>query len=413
MHLRSKVSLLLVMPVLVALGLMAPAHAAGPDQHGGPIIRAPHFSAGLRASTARPSVVTGTESNTYVTKTGTDAGSCPHAAPCATITYAESQTASGGTIHIADGTYNQSADLTQPVHLAGASQSGVIIDGTNVDYTSLGYYGLIAIGNTSGAAGTIAISDLTVTHPYITAYEASLDQYPIDIANFDTQSGDTVTVTGVTFGPAQDEADFPGFGYYSLNAVSTTKVESDKASGMYAGYFVEGSGGSSLFTDDTASKLVGDTYGSTYYPAVGIFGLADTSANLAVTASDNTFTGYNGWGIQGEAGYAAGNCTANVCTGGLTLDTDNNCFNLTAAPAGSGVAAITASASENDSLTGVFTDSSGEVASPDQTVSVLSTGGTVNVTDSSNTINDTNSGSCPGQGHGHRHRHGKGWFPWW
>jgi hypothetical protein len=176
---------------------------------------------------------------------------------------------------------------------------------------------------------------------------------------------------------------------------------------MYAGYFVEGSGGPSQFTQDTASNLVGDTSGSTYYPAIGIYGLADSSANLSLTVSNGLFTGYNGWGIQGEAGYAAGNCTANVCTGGLTLDTSNNCFDLTAAPAGLGVAAITASASENDSLTGDFTSSSGEVASPDLAVSVLSTGGTLNVTDSSNTINDTPGATCSGQGQGHGHGHGR------
>ena len=388
MDLRVKVSLLPVLPLLAVLALATSASAA--STHQAPLIRVPHFTSSTRASTVQPSAVTGTESSTYVTTKGTDAGTCQKAAPCATITYAESQTASGGTIHIAAGTYHQSANLTQPVHLLGASESKVIINGSNVDYTADGYFGVLAVNNTSGTAGTIAISNLTVTHPFITAAEANLDQSPIDVANFDQQSGDAVNVNAVTFGPAQDEADFPGIGYYSLNAQSTTEAEKDSASGMYEAYFTEGSGGSTKFVNDTASKLAGDTYQGTYYPAVGVFALSDTEGSLSTTANYGSYTGYNGWGIVGEAGYANGNCTSpNVCTGGLTLDTTHNTFSLTAAPAGSGVAAIQAVADANDSLTGAFSYSSGQVASPDATVSVVNDGGTVSVTDTHNTIKIT------------------------
>jgi hypothetical protein len=62
---------------------------------------------------------------------------------------------------------------------------------------------------------------------------------------------------------------------------------------------------------------------------------------------------------------------------------------LTAAPAGSGVAAIEAIADANDSLTGAFSYSSGTVASPDTTVTVDNSGGTVSVTDTHNTIKVT------------------------
>jgi hypothetical protein len=395
MYLRAKILLFPALPVLAVLAFTSPASATSATSvagaHQQPLIHVPRFPAGPRASTVRPSAVTGTESNTYVGTKGTDTGTCPKTAPCATITYAESQTASSGTIHIADGTYNQSADLTQPVHLLGASESKVIIDGTNVDYTADGYYGLLAINNTSGTAGTIAISNLTVTHPFITMAEANEDQSPIDVANFDqTQAGDKVNVNAVTLGPADDEADFPGIGYYSLNALSTTEAEKDSASGMYEAYFTEGSGGSTRFVNDTASKLTGDTFEGTYYPAVGVFALADTSGSLSTAANYSSFTGYNGWGIVGEAGYANGNCTApNICTGGLTVDTTHNSFNLTAAPAGSGVAAIQAVADANDSLTGAFSYSSGKVVSPDAAVSVVNDGGTVSVTDTHNTIKVT------------------------
>lgn len=388
MRLRTKILFLPALPLLTGLVLSTSAGAASSHQH--PLIRIPHFTTGRRASRAQPSAVTGTESNTYVTTKGTDTGVCAKAAPCATITYAESQTASGGTIHLAAGTYNQSADLTQPVHLLGASESKAIINGTNVDYTAKGYFGVLAVNNTSGTAGTIAISNVTVTHPFITAAEANEDQSPIDVANFDQQAGDTVNVNAVTLGPAQDEADFSGIGYYSLNAQSTTEAQKDTASGMYEAYFTEGSGGSTKFVSDTASKLVGDTFEGTYFPAVGVFALSDTDGSLSTTTNYSSLTGYNGWGIVGEAGYANGNCSApNVCTGGLTLDTSHNTFSLTKAPAGSGVAAIQAIADANDSLTANIAYSAGTVVSPDLTVSVENEGGTVNVTDTHNTIKVT------------------------
>ena len=148
MYLRAKILLFPALPVLAVLAFTSPASATSATSvagaHQQPLIHVPRFPAGPRASTVRPSAVTGTESNTYVGTKGTDTGTCPKTAPCATITYAESQTASSGTIHIADGTYNQSADLTQPVHLLGASESKVIIDGTNVDYTADGYFGVLA-----------------------------------------------------------------------------------------------------------------------------------------------------------------------------------------------------------------------------------------------------------------------------
>ncbi len=385
MPLRTMIPLLPTVLLLPVLALAAPAASATPGPAGPPHIPTLHFA----QAPATPRTVTGTRSDTYVTTRGSDTGTCPRTAPCATITYAQTQTAIGGTIHLADGTYHQSANLTQPVHLAGADESRVIIDGTNIDYTAKGYYGLIAVNNTSGTAGTISISNVTVTHPYVTATEAGYDSFPIDIGNFDQQTGDTVDVDRVTFGGPTQQVSYPNFGYYSLNAVSTNVVKEDRASGMQLAYFAEGSGGPTTFVHDVARDLVGYTSGGTYQPPVGVYGLADTSANLPVTADDDYFVGYNGWGIVGEAGYSEGNCTANVCVGGLTLNTNHNCFDLKAAPAGLGVAAIAAYANLNDSLTAHVNNSYGRVANPDLTVSVVSQGGTVTVTDSDNTIRVT------------------------
>jgi hypothetical protein len=329
----------------------------------------------------------GVETDTYVSTTGTDVPPCAQTDPCKTIQFAETLTASGGTIHVAAGTYNQTANLTQPVTLEGAGESKTVIDGSNIDEGSMGYYGVIGIDNTSGTSGSITVTALEVIHPYVTASEYSPgDQEPIDIANFDTQSGDTVDVNHVNLGPAQDETDYAGVGYYSLNAVSTNTVTYDHARGLYNGYFSEGSGGATSFTNDTSNKLAGITSGDTYYPAAGIWVLADTSGTQSATVDNNQFYDYNGWGIVGEAGYTGGNCSNNVCTGGVMLNANHNYFDLLKAPASSGVAAIGLYADPNDALTAHLNNSSGTVVKPDLTVDVENDGGTVSVTDTHNTI---------------------------
>lgn len=390
MRVGVKALLLPVVPALGLLGLAAPSAGAA-SFHKAPAIWVPHVHAARAVSAPRSTPDFGTKTNTYVTMTGTDSGACPTAHPCATISYAESQTAVAGTIHVAAGSYNQSANLTQPVHLVGAGANSTTIDGSNVDYAANGYYGVLAINNNSGLSGTIAISGLTVTNPFITAAESAEDISPVDVANMDQQSTDTVTVSHMAFGPAQDETDYPGIGYYSLNSQSTNRVESDTASGMFQAYFAEGSGTkSTTFTKDTASGLVAGDFGGTEYPAVGLFALADTSDTLKVTASTDTFSGYDGDGIVGEAGYSQGNCTQNVCTGGVILHASHSVFALTSAPkAMQPVAAITMDAGMNDSLTATLAYSSGTVARPDKAVITTSSGGTLDVTDTENSIKIT------------------------
>ncbi len=250
MHLPKKL-LLPAVPLFGLLALASPAGAATASHQRAPVRLAPHFTPAMRAPAAGPSVVTGTQENTYVSTTGTDSplSMCPQSAPCATITYAESQTASGGTIHVAAGTYNQTANLTQPVNLVGAGEKKVIIEGTNIDEGAMGYYGVIGIDNTSGIAGTIAVSGMTVKDAYVTANEYTNDQEPIDICNEDSQAGDTVDVTHVEVGPVQDSSSYAGVGYYSLDAVSTNNVEMDYATGLYNAFFSEGSGGPTKFRE--------------------------------------------------------------------------------------------------------------------------------------------------------------------
>ena len=363
----------------------------------GALVASSVLTMGVIAALAGPAsaaAAAGTQTATYVSTTGADTRLCPSTAPCATMTYAESQTAIGGTIHVAAGTYYQTVDLTQPITLKGSGKSATIINGTGIDYQSDGNLGLIYITNTSGTSGTIAITGVTVTDPYITANEQSLDSSPADIANYDSQSGDMVTVTASNLGPSEYESASsstvePGLGYYSLSAASTSLVKNVTDTGSWNAFFAEGTGGATRFQDDTASHLTGYS-AATYGPARGVLGLADEGGALSVTAYLDNFTGYAGWGIQGYAGYYTD-------TGSLTLDAYHNHFALQADKTGSSpeVAAIQglvgygATSSEPDSLTGTFIRSTGTVASPDLAISVITYYGTESVTSNHNSIKVT------------------------
>src|ERR1700681_1338502 len=60
--------------------------------------------------------------------TGTNTGDCSmRPAPCATISYALTQAASGATIYVASGTYAEQLTITQPVTIKGKSTANTII----------------------------------------------------------------------------------------------------------------------------------------------------------------------------------------------------------------------------------------------------------------------------------------------
>jgi hypothetical protein len=89
----------------------------------------------------------------YVATTGTDTGTCQtSSSPCLTISYALTQAASGDTISIAAGTYDEDVAIGLSVDLTGATETSTIIDGGGANTT-------VAI---TSASATVAISDLTI-----------------------------------------------------------------------------------------------------------------------------------------------------------------------------------------------------------------------------------------------------------
>ncbi|TAG49941.1 MAG: hypothetical protein EAZ30_01305 [Betaproteobacteria bacterium] len=63
----------------------------------------------------------------YLSPTGTDAGTCTLALPCATVMYAHGLAASGDVVNLAAGTYTQELDITKSITLSGAGATSSII----------------------------------------------------------------------------------------------------------------------------------------------------------------------------------------------------------------------------------------------------------------------------------------------
>ena len=99
----------------------------------------------------------------YVSPTGNDTNSGGSGSPLLTIQAALNQVSSGGTVHVADGTYSSSVTTTIPVSvtLQGESRAGTVLDGPRPNVVPGGIVsGLQVINNISN----VTIENMTVQH---------------------------------------------------------------------------------------------------------------------------------------------------------------------------------------------------------------------------------------------------------
>ncbi len=318
----------------------------------------------------------------YVSTTGSDSNPCTQAKPCKTLQYAVDQAPVGAFIHVAAGTYMQTVNINKPLTIQGAGQGATIIDGSNVDEGSMGYYAVIQVSNnTSGTSGTTSIHDLTVQGAFVTAAESQSGSSPIDIGVYgDSQASDHVRVYNVTLGAVQDNTDYYGIGFYTLNTAATVSLTTSTLTGNFQGALLEGSTGPATVKSNTISAV---TTGG--YAGEGVFVLSDTSGLSTATVTKNTFTGYAGDGLDAEAGYSGGNCGPPnpVCGGDLMLTATGNKFTLGGA---SGAAAIYLIANSGNTLTATVTGNSGTVTKPTEGIRIESRSGIMHITQHSNSI---------------------------
>jgi hypothetical protein len=313
----------------------------------------------------------------HVSPGGSDSGNCINS-PCATINYAIAQAPAGMKIKVAAGTYHQTVDISKPVNLVGSGASSTIIDGSGIDPSSNGYYGVVYVGTTGGVT---TVNGFTITNPYPDSYTGG---EPEAVALADSNAADAVNIINniITEGTADSGAnnDFP-IGIDTFNNPATTDISGNQISGFFQGALLEDNGPANVshntFSGDIASGG---------YPAEGVFFLSDLAGALTgQNATSNTFSGYSGYGIAMSAGYSNGNCTDTPCNGSLSGAINSNSFALTG---GTSTAAI-ALRSENpgNDLNVTLAHNHGYVTAPSVGISEHATGGgTLSVTDSGDNI---------------------------
>ncbi len=340
------------------------------------------------------SVVTATAagakpSGEFVTTTGADSGNCV-SAPCATVNYAISQASAGESINVAAGSYNQTVDIDKSVTLLGAGAGKTTIDGSGLDPTAQGYYGVVFVGN---AGGPVTVSGFTITNPYPDAYTSG---EPEAVALADHNAGDQITITkdAIVEGTSDTNrgTDFP-IGIDTFLNAATTDISRNTVSGFFQGALLEDNGSANL-TKNKFESLISGFDGTNTYPAEGVFFLADEGGTYTnQDAQSNQFSLYSGYGIAEDAGYTNGYCNGTLCPGGLSSTLTSNKFSLTG---GSTAAAIALSATGNgDNLTAQLTQNKGYVTAPSTAISTASSsGGTLNITENGNKIHVVPSGAA-------------------
>ena len=262
--------------------------------------------------------------------------------------------------------------------VSGAGEGKTIINGSGIDYTTRGYYGLVDIADERGApTGTVAVSNLTVDNAIITADEARNNgQSPIEIDNEDSNPNQPVVVTNALVGGTAVESTLGGIGYYSLSALTPGNVNHSTFQHLNQAILFEGAGAPLTVTQNTFQRLVSLTQQGTAYAPQGVFQLSDEEGTNTLNVSSNTFTGYAGYGVASGAGYTQGNCTpstANTCTGTAHLQVTGNTFALTGSAGAAGIYLHVIAV--GDAMNATLTGNTGSVAKPSSSVKVVNSGG--------------------------------------
>ena len=188
----------------------------------------------------------------YVSQGGLDSGACPSASPCATVSYALTQAASGATIKVS-GTINDHVTITSPVTITtwpgGPARSPGALNGTASG-------AVVYIGSTGGG---------------VTLHDLTIENGALGIQNEDFQS--TVTLSDSTVsGNATVAEPYAGiWNYFGTMTVIDSTVTKNSGSGT-AGGAIFNNGAMTVI----ASTIAGNTGG-------GIYSGQDDTATLGAT----------------------------------------------------------------------------------------------------------------------------------
>ncbi len=239
-------------------------------------------------------------SDAYVSASGSDAGDCVQATPCATVTGAESELGpSGGTVHVS-GTIDESAiDLD----VSGVSVVGVPGTGATINGQSSGS-SIFTVGGSIGAGQNVTISGVTLTDGYSGSGGnggAIMDESP-----------GTVTVSGDVF--TSDSADSGGGAIYTSGSGSllvTDSTFSSDGAGTVGGA-IDGTAGGGM-------TLLGSTFArNTASMAASAVDSGSGNSDYAGDIFDGTCAGSGDQLDDGYNALADSSCSPNDGTGDAT-----------------------------------------------------------------------------------------------
>jgi Bacterial Ig-like domain (group 3) len=231
----------------------------------------------------------------YVSQGGLDSGTCTSASPCATVSYALTQAASGATIKVS-GTIDDHLTITSPVTITtwpnGPAGSPGVLDGTASG----------TVVDVVNAAGVTTLNDLTIEN-------GSLG---IDNQNSTLKITDSTVSGNAT--AAEPDAGIDNYGLSTMTIIDSTVT---KNSGAPDGSDVGAGIWNTASMTVIASTIAGNTGG-------GIYSGQDDTATLGATiVADNTGANCDGYDAASldSAGYNLTN-DANGTACSFTAATD-------------------------------------------------------------------------------------------
>jgi hypothetical protein len=205
---------------------------------------------------------------------------------------------SGGTVHVAAGTYNVTKlHITKPLTLLGAGAATTVIDGGQA-VLAASDYGTIYVDGVSG--GGVTIKGFTLKNagapsddpePMLVVVAGNAADAPIDVEDnhFIGVGGDTFDI---------------GFWQYSGDGKVTFK--NNELNGMWQGMLLERPRGGASVTGNNFHDLVTAFSDPTLYEPEGVFAFSYSGDNISalLDLSGNSFSGYSGDSIVLEGGYS-------------------------------------------------------------------------------------------------------------
>jgi len=154
-----------------------------------------------------------TTATLYVSSTGSDTGTCPEAAPCASLGYALSQATGGDTISIGAGSFPGVATVAVNVTIEGAGANETTLTGGTVNTAIL----TIASGTSVGIED-LALEPTSLGEDGLSATTGTLRLVGVSIV----QAGQTGSP------PANGVAALPGSGTIQLSVLDSTIADASQ-----------------------------------------------------------------------------------------------------------------------------------------------------------------------------------------